>query len=170
MWGSLPIYLHFTTDADGAFRHLAALELLFPVTAAARPTTPLITPNGVSPFAGSQLDAALKAILSRPSAVGPAAAANYSWHSARIYLACSLLAAGATSAQIQALCRWQTEDSLRVYARLNEDKYRDLLASAARADVRSVSTSSLPALSDEVALRALLGLSIVDLRAADAAA
>ena len=66
---------------------------------------------------GAQLDAALSSIL---ASLG-SARSSYSWHSARIALAvaCSMLEAGATSAQIQALCRWQTEDSLRVYARLN---------------------------------------------------
>ena len=100
-----------------------------------------------------QLDRALRSIIPRKA---------YSWHSARIGLACRLLAAGATSAQIQALCRWQTEDSLRVYARLNPDKYNALLASARTADPSSVSTASPPPLSDELALRQLLGFSLRD--------
>ena len=95
-------------------------------------------------------------------------ASKYSWHSARIYLACSLLAAGASHAQIQALCRWQTEDSLRVYARLNPSSYRELLSRAASAQVESVSVGSLPPLSSELAIRQLLGLSLVDALAAGA--
>ena len=103
-----------------------------------------------------------------PSGVGPGCAPSYSWHSARIGLACSLLASGASSAQIQALCRWQTEDSLRVYARLNPEKYASLLRDAARADVTSVTTASLPTLSSELLLRELLGLRAADLAAAAA--
>ena len=95
-------------------------------------------------------------------------ASKYSWHSARIYLACSLLAAGASHAQIQALCRWQTEDSLRVYARLNPSSYDKLLSRAAGAQVESVSVGSLPPLSSELAIRQLLGLSLVDALAAGA--
>ena len=76
--------------------------------------------------------------------------------------ACALLAAGATSAQIQALCRWQTEDSLRIYARLNPASYDSLLTAARGSDVSSVTTASLPPLSDELAVRALLGLSVSD--------
>jgi hypothetical protein len=94
--------------------------------------------------------------------VGAANVSKYSWHSARIYLACALLAAGASAAQIQALCRWQTEDSLRIYARLNPARYQQLLDSARTADVASVSTASLPALDAALAIRQLLGLTLSD--------
>jgi hypothetical protein len=118
------------------------------------------------PLAASQLDSMLQLILRR--LIGKVNASKYSWHSARIYLACSLLAAGASHAQIQALCRWQTEDSLRVYARLNPSSYRELLSRAASAQVDSVSVGSLPPLSSELAIRQLLGLSLVDAHAASA--
>jgi hypothetical protein len=166
VWGALPIYLHWSTDPDAAFHHLATVETLLPITdAMARTAVPLISSDGARPFTTGQLDRALLFILK--ALLGAAAAGVYSWHSARIYLACALLASGASSAQIQALCRWQTEDSLRVYARLNADKYHALLTSASGADVRSVAVASLPPLSDELALRQLLGLSLVDAERAD---
>jgi hypothetical protein len=167
VWGALPIYLHYSaTDTDAAFHHLAAVEIQVPVAdAAARSTVPLISPDGVRPFTAGQLDRALSFILR--ALLGAAAAGVYSWHSARIYLACALLASGATSGQIQALCRWQTEDSLRIYARLNADKYHALLTSAGTADVRSVAVASLPPLSDELALRQLLGVSLTGAERAD---
>ena len=115
---------------------------------------------------GSWLDVALKQCL-RP-VVGDDNLSKYSWHSARIYLGCALLAAGASGAQIQALCRWQSEDSLRLYARLNPAKYRSLLTSARSADVSSVSTTSLPPLSADLAIRQLLGLSLADAQRASA--
>jgi hypothetical protein len=167
VWGALPIYLHYDIhDGDCAFTHLAHLEIVLPCTGAARKVTPLISPDNVAPFKGAQLDAALRALLTRPNGVGALHAARYSWHSARIGLACSLLSSGASSAQIQALCRWQTEDSLRIYARLNPDNYRSLLAKAAVADVSSVSTAALPTLSHEVVLRELLGVTLADATAA----
>ena len=166
VWGALPIYLHWSLDPAAAFHHLAHLELVLPSVGEARKVAPLISPDGLEPFRGSQLDTALRALLSRPGGVGASNAHNYSWHSARIYLACALLAAGATHAQIQALCRWQTEDSLRIYARLNSGKYASLLNAAAAADVSSVSTAALPPLSSELALRELLGLSMADAAAA----
>jgi hypothetical protein len=165
VWGALPIYLHYSpTDPDAAFNHLATLELVVPATGEQRQRVPLISADNRTPLAAAKLDRMLTIILRR--VVGVANASKYSWHSARIYLACSLLAAGASSAQIQALCRWQTEDSLRVYARLNPGRYNDLLTRAARADVSSVSVASLPPLSSELAIRQLLGLSLVDALAA----
>ena len=125
---------------------------------------PLISADNKRPLATGQLDSMLQRILG--GVVGKANASKYSWHSARIYLACSLLAAGASVAQIQALCRWQTEDSLRVYARLNPSSYAALLTRASCADVQSVSVASLPPLSSELAIRQLLGLSLVDALAA----
>ena len=161
VWGSLPIYLHFEpSDADCAFHHLANLELFRPVEGRDRSSVPLISPDGCAPFRGAQLDAALAKILAL--IVGKPNASKYSWHSARIDLACSLLATGASSAQIQALCRWQTEDSLRVYARLNPTSYRARLSRAATADVSSVSTSALPAIDSELLIRQLLGLTVAD--------
>ena len=157
VWGALPIYLHFTpTDPDAAFQHLARHELVVPVPAADRASVPLVTADGAQPFTGSRLDTALHSIL--VGVVGRQNASKYSWHSGRIYLACALLASGASAAQIQALCRWQTEDSLRIYARLNPASYRTLLGRAAAADVSSVSTASLPPLSSELAMRELLGV------------
>jgi len=165
VWGALPIYLHYdATQSDAAFHHLAQLELAVPVPAADRAAAPLISADGVKPFTGSQLDTALKSLL-RPI-VGAPNVRKYSWHSGRIYLACALLASGATCAQIQSLCRWQTEDSLRIYARLNPQSYHRLLQSAAHADVSSVSTASLPPLSSELALRQLLGLPFAEVSAA----
>lgn len=161
VWGALPIYLHYQhTDPDSAFSCLSALELAAPVSGAARDHVPLISPDGARPFAGAHLDAALSSILKGMGA----AARGYSWHSARIRLACCLLSAGASAAQIQALCRWQSEDSLRVYARLDPEAYRSLLDRARAANPNSVSTANLPPLSDDLAVRQLLGLTLADIR------
>ena len=70
-----------------------------------------------------------------------AGGAWYSWHSARIYLACALLDAGASSGQIQAMCRWLSEESLHIYARMNETTYSYWLARAMTARVDSVRAS-----------------------------
>jgi hypothetical protein len=167
VWGALPIYLHHSpTDPDAAFGHLATLELTVPAVGQQRRMVPLISADNKRPLATGQLDSMLQLILRR--LIGKVNASKYSWHSARIYLACSLLAAGASHAQIQALCRWQTEDSLRVYARLNPSSYDKLLSRAASAQVESVSVGSLPPLSSELAIRQLLGLSLVDALAAGA--
>ena len=89
-------------------------------------------------------------------------AALYSWHSARIYLATALLAAGASAGQIQSLCRWVSEQSLHIYARMSETSYSYWLSRALAADPRSVRTTSLPALDDEELVRGLVGLNLAE--------
>ena len=162
VWGALPIYLHYApADADSAFCWLSHLELTVPVSGAThRLSTPFLARPGAAAITASQLDTALRSILTRTPTVGAASAGLYSWHSARIYLACALLASGASTAQIQALCRWQTEESLRIYARLNPEAYRALLRRAASADVTSVSTAALPELDSVQQIHDLLGVSL----------
>ena len=69
-----------------------------------------------------------------------------------MHLACALLASGSTPAQIMALCRWQTEESLAIYARLGEADYTRLLEQSLYADISSVSTANLPVLGAQTAL------------------
>ena len=74
--------------------------------------------------------------------VGAEAATNYSIHSFRIYLACALLSAGASHGTICAMLRWRSDDALKIYARINDDKYADELEKAACARVSSVRTTT----------------------------
>jgi len=155
-WGASPIYLHYRAgESLCAFSALADTELHDPVVGP-RESVPLFSPDGGQPFRGSVLDSILRAML--VSTVGAARAKLYSWHSFRIWLACSLLASGASRPQIQALCRWQTEESLDIYARLNGDTYARLLGRAIHADISSVRTTSLEqlVLDNEDLLRQLL--------------
>jgi hypothetical protein len=65
------------------------------------------------------------------------------WHSFRIFLATMLLESGASHAQIRALCRWQTDDSITIYARLNSLKYKALLDRAMAANVMTARANNL---------------------------
>ena len=136
------------------------------VSAEARASTPLFSPGGGKAFTGYALDSTLQALLR--SFLPPAKAALYSWHSARIYLACALLAAGASPGQIQALCRWVSEQSLHIYARLNETTYSYWLRRAMVAPVNSTRTTSLvaqiPPTDDDDVVRGLLGLNLAEVR------
>ena len=55
-----------------------------------------------------------------------------------------------------ALCRWQTEESLAIYARLNVDNFASMLGRALHADVTSVSSANLPTLSGQETLHQVL--------------
>ena len=75
-------------------------------------------------------------------------------------------AAGASPGQIQALCRWVSEQSLHIYARLNETTYSYWLNRAMVAPVNSTRTTSLaaglPPLDDDDVVRGLLTLNLVE--------
>ena len=124
-----------------AFTAMAACELADPVPLEQRASVPMITPDGVSPFRADWLDRLLPKLLA--PIVGASSISLYSWHSMRIFRACSLLAAGASVPTIQALCRWQTEESLAIYARLNPAAHSYWLQRSLRADVSSVTTASI---------------------------
>ena len=145
VWGNLHIYLTFQPEMEcNAAAALAELELFHAVQSAAdRRKTPLFLDNQARPITGSEADKwILKALEVIQSPV------KYSWHSFRVALACSLLASGATHAEIQALCRWQSEDSLRIYARMSQPHYQKLLRAAYGADISQVQPHTLPRTSD----------------------
>ena len=127
VWGSKPIFLPFCADPLSAFTSLADIELLDPIIGAPELTAMFTTDDG-APFTGHFLDRLLHGLLPRhfPESV----AKRYSWHSCRIWLATALLASGASRAQIQALCRWQTDESLNIYACLGAEQYSRLLSGA----------------------------------------
>jgi len=70
---------------------------------------------------------------------------HYSCHSFRIYLACALLAVGATPETIKLMVRWASDEALQIYARLNVSVDADLRASATTARVHSVRSSTMAA-------------------------
>ena len=145
VWGSLHIYLTFLPELEcNAAAALAELEIFHPAQLAAdRRATPLFLDNQARPITGSEADKwILKALKAVKSPI------KYSWHSFRVALACSLLASKASHSEIQALCRWQSEASLRIYARMSQPHYHSLLQAAYGADISQVQPHSLPRTSD----------------------
>ena len=164
VWGASPIYLPWGPEARNACRTLVAMEIGQPVAGLARVRTPLFSPGEERPFTGHALDDALQRMLR--SFLPKETAALYSWHSGRIYLACALQAAGASGGQIQAMCRWISEKSLHIYARMNETTYAYWIRQASAARVDSSRTTSLmaqiPRTDDNDVVARLLGLSFVE--------
>ncbi|KAL3907471.1 MAG: hypothetical protein SGPRY_010156 [Prymnesium sp.] len=125
-----------------AFSALADVEVRDPVPVSSDPSSiALFTRDDASPFSASQLSTILRRLLAR--CLPPPTVALYSWHSARIFLATMLLAAGVSRAEIQALCRWQSDESLRIYARLDAKKYASLLGRAMAAHVTTARARNL---------------------------
>ena len=56
---------------------------------------------------------------------GAAIAVLHSLHALRVTMACVLLAHSRTDSRIQAVCRWKSPESLRVYAAMTANEYAD---------------------------------------------
>ena len=120
VWGNNPIVLPLRSgDPRNAAERLRRLEMAYPCPDSERQATPLFTMDGINPFTSSRLDTLWEHMCKAiPHAMPAAERANYSWHSFRVTLASALLAAKIPAPQIQAICRWQCEASLAIYARL----------------------------------------------------
>ena len=73
----------------------------------------------------------------------PERAKQLSIHSFRVWLACALLAAGATPEQIMLMLRWSSEAARKLYARLGERVQVSLLNAAADVSLDSVRSHTL---------------------------
>ena len=127
----------------------------------AREQTPLfVNPDTNKAFTYGEANTILKLMLT--VIVGPTRVSLYSWHSFRIYLCTALLNANVDIPVIQALCRWQTDQSIREYGRLTYTSYSGFLSRAAAADTsRTLQGSRLvrpPVDATDVDLTALLHL------------
>ena len=144
-WGQAPIYLRYhVSSAVCAARALRDLELRHPRHGLTqRETTALFVRDNGLPLSTANVDKLFKECLAG-SGIPRSAQATYSPHSFRRYLACALKAQGASDSTIQALLRWKTAESLKLYAILNDESYADLVDSAGSADVSSVRTNALP--------------------------
>jgi hypothetical protein len=141
VWGSSPMYAPFRNSPRNAARAVA--ELMIAVgPSACRGGDAVFTDSKGEALTATLMASVLKTMLS--SFLPAEAVALYTWHSGRIYLATALHAAGVKPAMIQALLRWQTEDSLRLYALLSRHKAAEMLDKAACANVAAIRSSALP--------------------------
>ena len=140
VWGSLPIYIHYQDKPGNAVRLVAQLFIQRPDAA---PSSPLLCAAPGRPFTHHFMDRALAAWL-LSTGMTTAQAALYSWHSARAYLASALIAANRDPHVVQALLRWQSVDSIRVYACLNPAAYASHLQAAESATVAGIRGAHAP--------------------------
>jgi hypothetical protein len=105
--------------------------------------TPLFTMSpGLESFRHGDVDKVLRALLL--AFLTAAEVQKNSWHSWRIRLACTLLAASPPEATILALCRWKGPQSLRIYARRNMHDIAAWVDTAAAQVINSVQAQNLP--------------------------
>ena len=147
-WGPCTVYLRYSaSEPINAARELAREEMRRKVDPDKREEAPLfVTGTGVA-WRHAELALIFHSLI--VAVRGEDRARQVSMHSWRVYLACALLASGASFATIQTMLRWRSEDALRIYACINDFKYADWLTSAQGATVSSVrtTTSAVDALS-----------------------
>ena len=71
---------------------------------------------------------------------------DYSIHSFRIWLACALLDKGVPRPIIKRVLRWRGDESLEIYARLNDAEWRAHIFSTYTANVNSTIAGRLASL------------------------
>ena len=144
-FGAHPIYqIYDPTDTANAATWLRRLELRYPRRGALRRSTPLFFSEARSftPITHSTVDTYLNHLLRHN--VPASDVNNYSFHSLRIGFASALLAAGCPYDMIQALARWRSAESVKIYARLNPSDYTGWVCKALAQQTTSRTTARLP--------------------------
>ena len=147
IWGDKPIYLPVRFDAPWcAALRLRDLELQLPLSGSERATSPLFCDEDRFPILYST---AYKILEDQKRLVmsDEFDKSLYTFHSFRVYLATTLAAAGCSDPEIQALCRWQTAESLRIYKRFQPESVCSMLDRAQHAKVSSYTAANLPTIS-----------------------
>ena len=149
VWSNKLMYFEWLPQEEAPInvaREMIKMELSFPVeTYELRRQTPLFTNSrsASEPLKYTHVQPILKAALEYIH-VPQDDIDHYSYHSFRIFLATALFQAGASDAMIQALLRWQSTESLRVYARLTVTEYSTWGNKALTAEIQTEQARHLP--------------------------
>ena len=141
---SFPTVLEFDGTPTCAAASIRDIELERPCHGTARRTQPLFANAGGGAYSYATLNKMLHDLL--VAVFGSAVAATLSWHSFRIGLACALRAVDCPDEIIQLICRWQSKESLQVYAQLGTTANASWLRKAAAVNVEGVRTANMPQL------------------------
>ena len=122
-FGNQLIYLPVIhDDPNDAALALAALERTHVVCGSARVQAPLLPADDRGNALTCDRICAIFDALA-VAALGEQATSTRSFHGCRIFAACCHRANGEDDETIQALCRWRTSASLKIYARINPRDY-----------------------------------------------
>ena len=145
-WAPFPVYLPFRWgEPINAAKAIMDLDQIVRVPDADRKRTAVFVKRSGKKMSRTYLVNTLDAMV---AAVGKDPK-QFSFHSARIWLACALKEAGASNSRTQGMVRWLSEDSLRIYARDSRHTYAHWLDKAMQADVDAKQVANLPTLDDD---------------------
>ena len=148
IWGDKPIYLpvRFSAPWCAALR-FRDLELNVPCgTLEERAQLPLYVDDDGSPLTYATANKILSAMKDLVMVDGEDKSL-FTFHSFRVTLATQLGNAGARDPLIQAMCRWQTKASLRIYNRMQPEQACGLLDKATTAKITGYTAANLPTIS-----------------------
>ena len=138
-FGTKPIWLPVNEDPVNAARAMAAMFLA--------DASPALCPEQIPLFRASRAGEAIRhgeadaVFRDLVAAAFPAAdPSRWSLHSLRIGAACALLAARASHALIQAVCRWRSTKSVDIYARLGPTDYARFVRTIEQQTVDAITT------------------------------
>ena len=141
-FGNALIYLPYVDDITNAARAIVNMELAAPCRGAARHAEPAFSvEDGVSLDHGLADNVFDK---NTTAALGAEVAATVSLHSGRVWLACALLAKRKCDGTIQAMQRWKSVESIKVYAKMQPEEYIAHLLDAIDAKVTAQMRDSIP--------------------------
>ena len=145
VWGAKPIYIAYSPQKGLNMAYwLAQLEYWFPVKPEQRSSSPVFVDDGGKCLRAEWWSRCLQNLLR--TVMSAADAKKYSTHSFRIMLACGAWANNQSAATIQALCRWRSLDSLRIYVKMDPAHYSTLVSSALAQNIDPSHTHYLPTL------------------------
>ena len=150
-FGNQLIYLPVIhDDPNNAALALAALERAHVVRGSARVQSPLLPADDRGTALTCDRIGTIFNTLA-VAALGEQAASTRSFHGCRIFAACCHRANGEDDETIQALCRWRTAASLKIYARINPRDYAARVRRMSSTVVDSRIAANLPTLDDSAA-------------------
>jgi len=116
-----PTPMVFSFDRGNVSNFAAALvdfELAHPCRGAARRTAPLFVQDGKhKAWTASAIDRTLDGVMT--ATLSSAERQHKTFHSKRVWLASAFKANRLAEGEIQALCRWRSVDSIRIYGRMD---------------------------------------------------
>ena len=144
-FSATPSYLPFDAHSPrNACRALAALERAAAIPLGRRAVTPLFGPTPGAEFTHAEVELAFELMLLFGALVPLARLIDFSIHSFRIWVACALLACKRSRVDIKRALRWRGDESLDIYARLNDSEWAENVFATYRANVDSSIAARLP--------------------------
>ena len=143
-FGAAPRVFKFNRANSSSFAAAVVdYELAFPVRGRNRLTTPLFTSDGNEKrWTATAIDRTLEGVMK--ACLTAEEREHRTFHSKRVWLGSAFKHLKFSEGEIQALVHWRSEDSIRIYGRMDEIYQMNAREKAATASFTTMNASSLP--------------------------